>query len=103
MLPPAKVERPLWSSYSARVRIPTPKMESRKRLSLRRRREEAKPLLLEHDADPNLATWSNDTPLSIAVLWEHGGMSKLLLEQGADPNIPDGDGETPLLHAARGR
>ena len=37
-----------------------------------------------------------ETPLDLAIRWEHNGALALLLEAGADPSVPDGRRMTPL-------
>jgi ankyrin repeat protein len=70
-------------------------------------------LLLEHGADPKLATSNGDTALMVAagIGWVDGvtfewseaenlEAVKLCLDLGIDPNIADGDGRTALHGAA---
>src|SRR5262249_52577162 len=70
-------------------------------------------LLLEHGADPKIATTNNTTPLMVAsgIGWVEGVTNewgakenietvKLLLDLGADVNAIDGDGRTTLHGAA---
>ncbi len=70
-------------------------------------------LLLEHGANPNIATTNNTTPLMVAagIGWVEGVTNergpkenieavKLLLELGADVTAVDGDGRTALHGAA---
>ena len=70
-------------------------------------------LLLEHGADPNIATTNKTTPLMVAagIGWVEGVTNeqgpkenietvKLLLALGADVNAADGDGRTALHGAA---
>ncbi|KAF9770612.1 hypothetical protein IL306_011820, partial [Fusarium sp. DS 682] len=44
-------------------------------------------MLLDHGADPNLASNDKGTPLRYAVLKEQHNVVEMLLEAGADPNI----------------
>jgi ankyrin repeat protein len=70
-------------------------------------------LLLDHGADPAIATTNNTTALAVAagigwvegVTYEHSPKHSLeavtmLLDRGLDPNIVDGDGRTALHGAA---
>jgi hypothetical protein len=70
-------------------------------------------LLLEHGADPKIATANRTTPLAVAagigwvegVTYEHSAKDslaavRLLLDLGVDPNVVDGDGRTALHGAA---
>jgi hypothetical protein len=70
-------------------------------------------LLLEHGADPKLATANGDTALMVAagIGWVDGvtyewseaenlEAVKMCLDLGLDPNIADGDGRTALHGAA---
>jgi hypothetical protein len=52
--------------------------------------------LLDHGADPNLATCGSDTPCSQAAMRADTRLLKELLSRGADPNIPDCLGDTAL-------
>jgi ankyrin repeat protein len=57
-------------------------------------------LLLEHKADPNIASNENQTPLSWATVNGNTEIVKLLLEYQADPNIADDDDNWTPLHLA---
>jgi cytohesin len=58
-------------------------------------------LLIEHDADLDSRTDTQNTPLHLAAA--HGPIEfvRLLLDHGADVNVADQDGMTPLHYAAR--
>ena len=56
-------------------------------------------MLLNAGADPNVVGRNGVTPLHMAALWGHIGITKLLLERGALPNLASFYGETPLLCA----
>ena len=70
-------------------------------------------LLLEHGADPKIATANHTTALAVAagigwvegVTYEHSAQDsleavRLLLDLGVDPNVVDGDGRAALHGAA---
>ena len=70
-------------------------------------------LLLDHGADPKIATNYGDTALTVAagigwvegVTYERSAKEnfeavKMLLDLGVDPNAPNRDGRTPLMGAA---
>ncbi|WP_169807269.1 ankyrin repeat domain-containing protein [Herbidospora cretacea] len=59
-------------------------------------------LLLEHGADPNLASHGEDEglPLCAAACWDHEEALRALLDAGADPDLPECAGWTPLMWAA---
>lgn len=58
-------------------------------------------LLLEHQADPNIAgTWAWNTPLIRAVHNKNSNITRLLLQHGTDPNIRDEEGFLALVEAA---
>jgi ankyrin repeat protein len=70
-------------------------------------------LLLDHGADPKIATTNGDTPLTVAagVGWVEGvtyewseaenlEAVRMCLDLGLDPNARDGDGRVPLHGAA---
>ena len=52
-------------------------------------------VLLEHGADVNRQSDNGNTPLHLAVLWEHYATAELLLASGADVTITNADGQTP--------
>eukprot|EP00854_Cymbomonas_tetramitiformis_P010117 gene10117-11975_t len=56
-------------------------------------------LLLEHNADPNLACGGR-TPLTQAAWWGHAEAAQLILEFGADPEANNDMGHTALTEAA---
>ena len=57
-------------------------------------------MLLNAGADPNVVGRNGVTPLQMAALWGHKGITKLLLERGALPNLASIYEETPLLMAS---
>lgn len=56
-------------------------------------------LLLQHDADPNLACGGR-TPLTQAAWWGHAEAAQLILEYGADPDANNDMGHSALTEAA---
>lgn len=60
-------------------------------------------LLLDNDANPNLADNQGQTPLMVRSVVGDTNMIKLLLSYGADPNRADTGQETALMKAVRGR
>ena len=59
-------------------------------------------LLLERDADPNLAPPSNVTALMMAAGYGQAEIVRILLQAGADPRQRNGDGRTALDFAVSG-
>ena len=57
--------------------------------------------LLDRGADVNAKAHGGETPLHMALSFNHAGIVALLLDRGADVNARDGDGETPLHWAIR--
>src|ERR1041385_7588775 len=70
-------------------------------------------MLLEHGADPKIATDYGDTALTVAagIGWVEGvtyewsvkenlEAIRMLLDLGLDPNVQNADGRTPLMGAA---
>ena len=53
-------------------------------------------LLLEYEADPNLTTIDQKTPLSLAVSYERLSIVKRLVNAGANVNLKDYADDTPL-------
>lgn len=56
--------------------------------------------LLNHEADPRIATPAGTTPLHLAALNGHLDCAELLLAAGADAGAADAHGRTPLHDAA---
>lgn len=57
-------------------------------------------LLLENDADPELANDRQQTPLAGVAFKGYADIAELLIEYGADVNAKTPDGKTPLMFAA---
>lgn len=58
-------------------------------------------LLLEADADPNLADADGNTPLIYAAMFEHEALARLLLAQRADPSQKNKKGFSAVDYAER--
>ncbi len=58
-------------------------------------------LLIEHGADVNARTDTENTPLHLASAHGPANFVRLLLDRGAEVNAVDQDGMTPLHYAAR--
>jgi ankyrin repeat protein len=54
-------------------------------------------LLLDHGADPNIATKRFETPLTFCAAWGHRESASLLLGRGADPNHVDDETHLSVL------
>lgn len=66
------------------------------------RKTEVARFLLEHGADPNIATDAGNVPLLIAAASGDTTMVGLLLKHGAKPGYKNAAGDTPLKRAQKG-
>ena len=56
-------------------------------------------MLLEHRADPNLASTSRCLPLLVTAVKNNSELAELLLKHGANIDVTDSEGNTALHHA----
>ena len=60
-------------------------------------------MLLEHGADPNARTDTDENSLYMALKNGHSGLARLLLKHGADPNARGVGGQTLLRVSSQRR
>jgi len=70
--------------------------------AIHKQHPDAVALLLEHGADPNVATPEGVTPLMMAADDARPAMVKVLLEHGADPRVEGPGGVTAFIQAVSG-
>jgi cytohesin len=72
-------------------------------LLLRRNVEQILPLLIEHQADLEIADFEGKTLLNLAAQTKDKNFIQFLLKAGADINTQDAKGMTPLLNSAKAK